>query len=214
MSQEVEPSVIDYARFYGLIRDHLEHHPLQDFNALDGMKSQQLEDTPDLFQLHLENVQVSEERLGIDAESASLLSSVEAIAKVVPSRNNQDDGIRTNAIRSMKIELPLLRSDHELDMLRFARRIVPDLDNEFLPLETVDEEADEGLTWPSKFYDLPDQYDKKLKSEKLEATSGALRFLQESWDFYSGEEELSSIEVDEAPYQKVRTTDKASNKIR
>ncbi|KAK4697487.1 hypothetical protein P7C71_g593, partial [Lecanoromycetidae sp. Uapishka_2] len=65
--QEVEPSIIDYARFYGLIRDHLEPHPLQQFNTSTTSQPQQLEDTPDLFQLHLDTVRVPEERLAIDA---------------------------------------------------------------------------------------------------------------------------------------------------
>jgi len=207
MSQEVEPSMIEYARFYGLIRNHLEPHPLQTFSAAEGLLPQQVEDSPDLFQLHLENIKVPEERLAVDAGSASLLSSVATFAKGAPSRNDEDDGICTHRVRRMKHESPLLRSDHELDMLCFAPRIAPDLENEFLPLETVDEEADEGFTWPSKYYELPDVHDKKSKAEKLEIASDGLLFLQQSLRFHLEGGEHAIFEVHEVPYKRVRTTE-------
>jgi hypothetical protein len=105
----------------------------------------------------------------------------------------------------MKHELPLVRSVHELDMLNFAPQVVTDLKHEFLPLETVDEEADEGLTWPSKCYDLPDQYAKRSASEKLQVSSGAFAFLKETLAFHreSGIHEV--FEHDDLYYKKVRT---------
>lgn len=211
MSRELEPSIVDYARFYGLIRDHLDLCPLQVFNASDGLQPQQLEDTPDLFQLHVENVKVPEERLAVDAGSASLLSSIAELQTIAPSRDNEYDGICTHRVSRMKHDLPLLLSDHELDLLRFARRIVPNLQNEFLPLEIIDEEADEGLTWPSKYYQLPELYDKKSKSEKLEIASDGLRFLQESWSYSLDGGEVTSFEIEDIPYKKVQTKDVASS---
>lgn len=208
MSQGAEPSMIDYARFYGLIRDHLGPHPLQALS--NSLLAQQSEDTADLFQIHLENIRAPEERLAVDAGSTSLLSSIATLAKGPPSRDDEDDGICTHRVSRMKHELPLLRSDHELDVICFATQIVPDLENEFLPLEPVDEEADEGFTWPTKCHELPDIYDRKSKSEKLEVSSEGLLFLQESLRYHSdgGVHEVFEVEVD--PYKKVCTTDQPS----
>ena len=67
----------------------------------------------------------------------------------------------------MKLELPMLSTDHELDMSEFAKSVIPDLINEHLPLESLDEEADEGMSWPSAFTDLLDDVFQRFKAEKV-----------------------------------------------
>lgn len=206
MSQEdVQPSTIEYARFHGLIRDHLEHHPLHGLAAPPDFSSQ-LDDTPDLFQIRQDCVEVPKERLTIDVDTASLLSSIATLAKEPPSRHG-DDEIDTHRVRRMKHELPLLRSDPEVDLLRFAPRIVPNLENEFLPLETVDEEADEGFGWPTRCYELPGEYTRKLKEEKLEVWSDVLVFLQETLRFHLEGGTHQVFEDVESSYTKVSSVD-------
>ncbi|KAK3062490.1 hypothetical protein LTS18_003957 [Coniosporium uncinatum] len=78
----------------------------------------------------------------------------------------------------MKQELPLLSTDNELDLKNFRHMMSPDFDNANLPLEPVDEENNEGLTWPQQFHHLPNQFDAKSKSEKLEITKDALIYLR------------------------------------
>lgn len=113
MSQE-EPSIIEYAHYYGLIRNHLEIDPLQGLAALDNAQTQlDLDNTPDLFQIRQGCVKVPEERLTIDAGTASLLSEIASFAKPPPS-SDRDDAIDTHRVRRMKVELPLLSSDHEV----------------------------------------------------------------------------------------------------
>ena len=206
MSQEEEPSVIDYARFYGLIRNHLEPHPLQDIAARDNVPSIEPESHSGLSGINFANLQIPEERLTVSAGAASLLSCILALAKEIPLRH--DDGVEIHRVRDMKHGLPLLRSVHELDMLNFAPQVVTDLRHEFLPLETVDEEADEGLTWPSKCYDLPEKYAKRSESEKLQVSSGAFAFLKETLAFHREggiHEVFEHFEHDDLYYKKVCT---------
>ena len=205
MSQEEEPSIIDYARFYGLISDHLEPHPLQGTAARDIFHSLELDDDDGLLPPNLPAYGLPQERLTVDAGVAAVLSSIAALAEVPPAR---DDVIDTHRIRNLKLELPLLRSDHEVDMLNFGPQIVPDLEHEFLPLETVNEEADEGLTWPATCYQLPGKFANKSASEKLHVSSNALAYLQETLNFHLNDHD--GFEYDLA-YKKVHTKHKGSH---
>ena len=205
MSQEEEPSIIDYARFYGLISDHLEPHPLQGTAARDTFHSLELDDDDGLFPPNLPAYGLPQERLTVDAGAAAVLSSIAALAEVPPAR---DDVIDTHHIRNLKLELPLLRSDHEVDMLNFGPQIVPDLEQEFLPLETVNEEADEGLTWPPTCYQLPGKFANQSASEKLHVSSNALAYLQETLNFHLDDHD--GFEYDLAS-KKVHTIQKGSH---
>lgn len=205
MSQGEEPSIIDYARFYGLIRDHLEPHPLHGMAARDSLPSLELDDHPGLSDIDFAKFKIPEERLTVDAGAASLLSCIAALAKEAPSRH--DDEIDAHRVRQLKHELPLLRSDHELDMLNFAPRIIPGLEHEFLPFETVDEEADEGLTWPSRCYELSNEYAQKSTSEKLQVSSDGFKYLHETLRFPLEGSDHALFEYEDLPYKKVRIVD-------
>ena len=206
MSQGEEPSVIDYARFYGLISDHLEPHPLQGTAARDTFHSLELDDHDGLLPPNLGEYGLPQERLTVDAGAAALLSSIASRAKVPPACDNKV--IDTHRIRKLKLELPLLRSDHEVDMLNFGPRIVPDLEQEFLPLETVNEEADEGLTWPPSCYQLPGEFANKSTSEKLHVSSNALAYLQETLNFHLDGHD--GFEYDDPAFKKVHIKHKGS----
>ena len=201
MSQEEDPSILDYARFYGLISDHLEPHPLRRIAARDTSHSLELDDDDGLLPLNFPACGLSQERLTVDAGAAVMLSSIAALAKVPPGRDNEV--INTHRIKDLKLELPLLRSDHEVDMLNFGHQVLPDLEHEFLPLEAVNEEADEGLTWPSTCYQLPEKFANKSTSEKLCVSSNALAYLQETLNFHLDDHD--GFEYDDQAYRKVHT---------
>lgn len=201
MSQDEEPSIIDYARFYGLIRDHLEDHPLQGLAAPHDFLSQ-LDDTAYLFQIRSGCIKVPEERLVVDAGTASFLEEIAGLAKYVPSQ--LENGIDVRRVRRMKHELPLLRTDHEVDLLRFAPRILPDLEHEFLPFETIDEEADEGFNWPMRCHELPAEYDRKVKAERLVFPKEGLIELQETLRSSLEGGDHGVFEDVELPYSRVR----------
>ena len=202
MSQDVEPPIIDYARFYGLAYDHRQLSPLQALTPPEYL-GPFLDDPPGLVHIDLTSVKVPEERLAVDAGAASFLLSIADSAKHSPSLSDQDLGIDRHRVRRLKHELPLLRSDHELDVLRFASPIVPHLENEFLPLETVDVEEDEAFEWPSIYYALPDEFAKKSKSEKIEASKDDFLFLQQTLKLQFERVEHGAFEVDDLPYKRV-----------
>ena len=202
MSQDFDPPIIDYARFHGLACDHRQLSPLRGLTPPENLRFS-LDDPPELVHIDLSNVKVPEERLAMDAGAASLLSSIAESAKQSPSHSDQDLGIDTHRVRNIKHELPLLRSDHELDILQFAAPIIPDLQNEFLPFETVDIEEDEAFEWPSSYYTLPDEATKRSESEKLEVSKDDLLFLQHTLKPQFESVEHEAFEVDDLPYKRV-----------
>ena len=202
MSNE-EPSVIAYARFYGLTQDHLALDPLQGLKTLPKAQLQ-LEDGPDLFQLREDCVELPRERLDVSPGALSLLSEVLALAKCSPSFDSLDE-IDTHRVRRLKLELPLLRTDPEVDLIRFAPQVVPDLEHEFLPLETIDEEADEGLTLPSSYERLPEEWNRRVQSERLEVNGDALFFLQDTLKWHHEGEDPATFKDVDYPYEKVAT---------
>ncbi|KAL9129035.1 MAG: hypothetical protein Q9217_002405 [Psora testacea] len=188
MSQDSEPSIREYARFYGLAKDHLENHPLSAISAPED-DWQELDDTPELFSIDANNGTIPADRLFIDAETASLLVQFAPPSSKEPPRFDEDVDVDIYRIPKLKQELPLLHSDHESDMREFACQIIPNLESEFLPLENIDEEADEGLSWPSKYHDLPRGICNKLETERLEIPSEVLLYLQSTlkWHLEGGE---------------------------
>ena len=203
MSQHVEPPIIDYARFYGLVDDHLKPDPLQGLTLPENLGSL-LDDPPELFQIHLASPKVPAERLTVDAGAASFLAFIAESEKYVASHSDQDLGIHRHRVRRMKQELPLLRSDHDIDVLRFATPIVPHLEDEFLPLETLDVEEDEALEWPSSYHALSDEYTKKSRSEKIEASKEDYLYLQQTLNYRFETREHGEFDVDDIPYKRVR----------
>ena len=213
MSQDVEPTIIEYARFYGLACDHRQLSPLQELTSSQNLGSF-LDDPPELVHIDLTNVKVPEERLAVDVGAASLLSSIVESAKHSPSHSDQDLGTDRHRVRRMKHELPLLRSDHELDVLRFKSPIVPHLGNESLPFEAVDVEEDEGLEWPSMYYALPNELVNKSRSEKIEASKDDFLFLQHTLNSQFEAVEHGTFEVDDLPYKRVNGHDSRAQELK
>ncbi|MCJ1298077.1 hypothetical protein MMC08_000866 [Hypocenomyce scalaris] len=176
MSQSNEPSVLDYARFYGLAQDHLMRHPLSGLQGPDNLWLQ-LEDPAAVFHINTTTGSPPAERLSASKEVAILLSSI-----ITPPHDTHvfDEAPlpKTHRRQNLKMELSVLRTMHELDVLEFQRRIVPDLASEHLPLEKVDEEKDEGLAWPSSYHHLPQKFIAIATSEKLEVSRETLRYLE------------------------------------
>lgn len=201
MSEEIEPTILEYARFYDLAHNHLNRGPLHGLTAPDDTLAF-LEDPPGAFRIEDLSASPPLERLVVGNGAAILLSSIKKPPKS-EARFDEDVKIDSHRIRDIKLELPLLRTDHELDVRDFARQIVPDLENEFLPLEKVDEENDEGLTWPSKYHDLPDEFARRSQKEKLDTSKDALCYLQETLSCLSKAGDNMIFEHEGLPYRKV-----------
>ncbi|MCJ1436501.1 hypothetical protein MMC27_005880 [Xylographa pallens] len=65
-------------------------------------------------------------------------------------------------------------------MRQFGRQIVPDLSNEHLPLEKVNDESDEGLSWPSSYDELPAKASARSLIEKIAISKDVLLYLQDT----------------------------------
>ena len=178
MSQDIEPSLTEYARYYGLTIHHLEGNPLAGL-ATASDTIDHWEDGQDLFRIDDTRDVLPNEKFLAGKDEALLLGSIMKASQHI-SVSDEDAWVNTHRIRNRKVELPLLATDHESDMQAFAYPVVPDLANEHLPLESLDVEADEGLMWPSGCWTLPDKFMREAKKEELEVSVDVLRYLQAS----------------------------------
>ncbi|KAF2279047.1 uncharacterized protein EI97DRAFT_431268, partial [Westerdykella ornata] len=116
------------------------------------------------------------ERLTVSKDAALLLKSMLAM-RAVP-----EDGLPLDScwkrMSPLNLELPLLHSDNETDLQEFGNTDVPSFSNIRLPLETVDDEKDEGLGWPAAYLEYPKIHDAECQAEKLAVSRGVLLFLQ------------------------------------
>lgn len=206
MSQEMELSMLDYARFYGLAHDHCGTCPLATLDLTEDSFIEQLEDLPDDFSLDEFNKVLSTEALSFGKDAISVLSVIKLPLSEETLSFDGNMGIDIHRTRNLKHELPLVRTDHELDMIDFRKRIVPNLENEYLPTETVDEEADEGFTWPSKYHTLPDEFARISESETLAVSSEALLYLRDALRLSDEVESIECFDDDVISYKRVRVS--------
>ncbi len=200
MSDDFEPSILEYARFYGIALDHLKQNPLHECSAPDNI-SVQLEDPPDVFRINDSSGGLPLERLSVGTEAAILLSSLQDLGQ--QRRFDEDIELDVHRFQEIKQESPILRTDHELDLQSFAPRVVPDLENEHLPLEQLDEEADEGLEWPSRYYELPDKLFSEAEAEKPYISREGLVYLQDVLRSLSNDGKDVVFEDDKFVYERV-----------
>jgi hypothetical protein len=182
--EEEEPSVLEYAREAGICSDYTKELPrLHDLGI--SFKNTFDQDPRDPFDDDLANaataaaVQLTKQRLSVTRDVALLLKEVMSLRDAVPDGDAGEDDDRRRVLE-LKMEMPVLSTDAEIDMLGFGRREeldVRDLRTR-LPSEDVDEENDEGFGWPVEYFAYPAQYDRKIKGEKLAVTKGDLSLLQ------------------------------------
>ncbi|KAH8678652.1 hypothetical protein BGZ60DRAFT_525397 [Tricladium varicosporioides] len=133
-----------------------------------------------LPQLDLGSEYQVEERLTLTQDAAKILQMVsggitqdEIDIITFPMLSSKD-------VASMKIELPLLKTDHETDCRKFVRWEgfeikVQDIK---LPLEVVDEAKGEGLSIPESYFQLSGKLMENLTKEKIEVSKEGILFLQ------------------------------------
>ena len=201
MSEEDEYTMLEYARFYGIALDHLEWNHLQELSIPCDI-SAQLEDPRDVFRISDTSGSLPLERLSVGTEAAGLLSSITNIGKR-SRRFDEDAGFDVHRFQKIKQELPILLTDHELDLRNFAPQVVPDLENEHLPLEKLDEDADEGIGWPSIYQELPDKFFKDAEAERLALPKQGLLYLQEVLRNQSSGAEGLVFECNRLPHKRV-----------
>ncbi|KAJ4352299.1 uncharacterized protein N0V89_007647 [Didymosphaeria variabile] len=177
---EHEPTVLEYARFHGLCSDFTKELPsyYNNFSLSDETLYLDLWDPNDSPSLTNPADELTKERLAVSKEAAMLLKSVHSLTQEPPSLLRIPD--RRRRILSLKQELPILRTDNELDILAFGGTVEPSFTDLKIPLEAIDEENDEGLDWPSDYAGYPKQCDERAKNEKLGVSRETLLYLQDA----------------------------------
>ena len=171
--------LLEYARFYGISHDHTKVNPLELFPPPNDLLLKPDEE-PEWLTLDPGITTPPSERLVAVKAASVLLAALNP--KQYESNTESFGPIPAHRIQNLKLEPPLLRSDHDMDMLSFVRRIDPNLAQEFIPPEVVDDELDEGLGWPSSCLGLPDTYFQKAQDEKLQASKHVFAYIRDALD--------------------------------
>ncbi|KAI9772360.1 MAG: hypothetical protein M1839_002496 [Geoglossum umbratile] len=180
MDEEEQLALLDYARFHGLASDHRVVPPLLSSLIPSPPRDFLLQLADPKEVPHLEQLAAfsTREKLFLDREAAALLST--CMWNVEHELTQEDLSFSAGQRRGkeLRVELPMLRTDHELDMRIFGRQVVPGPLGDNIPLEEVNERNDEGISWPLESLDLPRQFNEKLRNEKLEVSKDAILYLQ------------------------------------
>ena len=167
--------MLDYARFHGLTVNHQAKCPIQQcIEDLECIESDE------------ESVIVGTEDLGAQLRHERILVTKDALALLSEVTKAQDQELhdafllpKTRWSHDLKVELPLLRTDPEVDMQDHPHLVILGLGKEFLPLDQVEDEEDESLEWLGLSHSSPSKVNAKLPSEKLTISKDAILYLQE-----------------------------------
>lgn len=125
-------------------------------------------------------------------KSLSLLRDVckrQSEAEVEDCMRQIRERTEADSVRRLKLELPALRTDNEIDLRRYQRRIrvarQVHLSAHHLPLEPCDEDKDEGLDFPPQAHAADRKIVQAVQDEKIEISKHAfetlLRHLKADW---------------------------------
>ena len=175
-----ELTVVQYARLHGLSVDHLaEPLPKSHIEALRQHIPEGLTDDTHLPSIDLQVHVNVQETLTIDKRAAEFLHGAN---NGLTTPEELEDIIfpllDTRQTKKLRLETPLLRTDHESDFRSFARWENSHFKDGCLPWEPLDDEMDVGLQWPKRLKDLPAKLLKELESEKIEMQKDTLFYLQ------------------------------------
>jgi hypothetical protein len=209
-SAESPPSIVDaceYARRSGLTIDSLlldwqqlvEHDQAIASTVTVGLDAGQLIEGTQLQECLFRAIIPAAEQWQMRAASLQILQQV--------CRRSRDDELadlvaqqcfpETRKWDSLKLEAPVLRSDHGTDCRRLARRVKTFLKEALpdhrLPLHPVDMAQGEGLEFPESMARMDEGQMKVVEQESLEVTKGTLLYLMQTlkldladndhWDF-------------------------------
>jgi hypothetical protein len=174
-----EPSILEWARAQGICvnyKTELLHTGKLQAPSNDDY-DQHLHDPSDTTIANAVSA-LTKERLTVNTDTALLLKAAQSLQEETVADLPAIDSWKR--IRDLKHELPVLRSDHELDLLNFGNIAVPDFKDLQIPSETVAQENDEGFQWPTQYLTFPAQCDEQVKAEKLAISREVLVYLQDT----------------------------------
>ncbi|KAB2570215.1 hypothetical protein DBV05_g11141 [Lasiodiplodia theobromae] len=177
--QALDPdaSILEYARFHRICRDYARSDPLDPRYLPQApiFLLQDLTDPPGCSRIQPNEAPDTSERLEIDAAAVNVLKTVSALQNHRPVTEAYSN---PRLVRHLKVETPLLNTDHELDSIRFRKRDNLRLTDVKLPIELTDDEKDEGLSWPSHCHGFSEQFYREIESDRIEVQKQALLYLQ------------------------------------
>lgn len=191
--EDDEPALetsLEYARFHGLCRDYEMDDPLsseliplpeEDFCCDDREFDGFLEPDALLREVH-HNLN---ERLDVDKEAANFLMSTLRTCKQYEGEEIAVD-LDTSDLRRLKLELPVLARDHEVDMISLRRRNEVKLSGQGIKPFHLDKEKGESIEFSSADIDTKRQLDIDLRNEKLDVGRETVELLRQLRDIADG----------------------------
>lgn len=171
-----QPSLIEYARFHGLAENHL-NQDIHECLPKDILPHGDDAELPEFRVPHVGRLP-PEPKLRLNSKTASLLAS-SLRPPPAPALDWSTSFPHQAQLKSLKLEQPVLRTDHGSDMKKIhCRKARSPIPIDLIPLE-VDEESGGSLSSLLEIASLAKQWDKKLKREKLQTTRHVLKSLQE-----------------------------------
>ncbi|KAL2366161.1 hypothetical protein RJZ56_000808 [Blastomyces dermatitidis] len=188
MSSSPEPSILEYARFHDIAINSIPNPLLLappeiediDLSLCDISNHPSI----DLEDIHREIQTKTREKLDANWASAPLLSSIIKLSiDERPTGNHYhyeeiDCSTDSRRIRDMKLEAPVLQTDHERDMRAFRRGISLDYVQIDVALEYLDDENDESLKFPSSFWSQGKRLWRTAQGERLSCMKDSLLLMQ------------------------------------
>ncbi|KKZ64397.1 hypothetical protein EMCG_09620 [[Emmonsia] crescens] len=186
MSSPSEPSILEYARFHNIANNGIPDPfllippPSEDIDvSLCDISSRP---SVDFEGIQREIQAGTREKLDASWASAPLLLSIlkSSIAEISTSNHYEESEYspHLDQIRDLKLEAPVLRTDHDMDMRSFRRRISLDFMEMDVPLERLDDENDESLKFQRSFWSQPKRVWDMAQGERLSCMKEGLMFMQ------------------------------------
>lgn len=208
--------VLQYAYENDLIRDyrlnsfslsHLFGRLLQ--STVPATAEHGLTDCSHLEDLELPNPTPCAEKLSVtDAALALICEARRGLTEEEAKSLSQE--VCDVKVRSLKLEMPILRTDNDRDVREFrnehlARQDVYKTDHR-IPFDPIDVEAGEGLELPAKVRLEAEAFLKRLEAERLEVTRESTKYLAGSLRAEFNEEDRRGFVLEETrnlKYEKV-----------
>lgn len=206
--EDDEISPLEYARQNGLARNYLSD-AMTSFRNINNIIMQHVEspidDDPNLPIFSLGPEIRLEERMTLTQDAAKLLSAIARPESIESINLATSISLDVRRRKKLKLELPLLKSDHERDCKEFARRDTFEikLQDIKLPLELIDEEKGEGLGWPRSLRAYGQEIIDQAKKEKIMVKRDTMTFIQNSVRIEWTTDDENGLWASEQKYKRV-----------
>ena len=198
MACPFEPTFLEYARSFGLASDHLAMDPLDSSYILQSQADLDtlFEADEDLFHINCLRTFRFSEKLSAGLDAARLLSWVQRLGQHGDDDDEDKPLPSYNRAGAFKLDVPVLKTDNELDVLQFINRTSQDISNITAWHTDIEECRDDATTWPPSALNLARQLDAQSSEEKLVVSKDALYFFQAVIRTLPKEDDMAIPELD------------------